>query len=783
MVQVNIGVMGPQGPPGPETRSKVVATSNQALTGLPVIDGYQTLAGDQVLLVAQSTPAQNGLWVVGAGAWARPADFANGLVILGRTAVVSGGATNAGSVWTLSTTGTVTIGTTAQVWINAPAVGLTGALASLTAADVTEAAARIAADSAEATTRAAADTAEASARAAADALRLTITAPTFTSGAALQAALDDAAALGQSEVRVGDMNIGSTVVTVPPSVDLVCVGLITTTGNGGLVFDSHIRRHHRIKIQRATTDWDEGTDTTSVGIQVRNCNWNTFELVTCRNFRYGIHLLGDGAGTVNNKFFLGDVVDNQVGIQPAILNAGWVNQNTFFAGQVRVSGSGLTGLTRAVSNVAVTSNVATVTTLTPHGLVLSSAATPNLPFQRSVTITGLTNAVLNGTWVVASVPSTTTITFAVVTGDIASTADSGTMSGVPVMGTRGVAACLGGNGFNTNTFVGTNFEGPSPERTVDLNAPYNTFVGCRWEGATGVWLSPNAGATVFLGGYQVRYLPIVDSTNNAWEMYGEGVFHPASGFGAPSLGSSRTVPNGAAPGLFRLDHLGAAGKEYRLVGSGSTITATGLQAGTLNAHVRVRLGAADECYLTHLAAARIGTDSSIEFQNHARWLKWFSGVGLFEGSGSPEGVQTAPVGSLYLRRDGAAGTSLYLKETGTGNTGWVPITTTPNVTTLDTVSYSGTTVNPALGDAGKVIEATNAAAISFVIPLNATVPYPVGTVLEVRQMGAGQVTVSGEGGVTVQASGNKLKTSAQYAACQAHQRAANTWVVSGDLIL
>lgn len=41
------------------------------------------------------------------------------------------------------------------------------------------------------------------------------------------------------------------------------------------------------------------------------------------------------------------------------------------------------------------------------------------------------------------------------------------------------------------------------------------------------------------------------------------------------------------------------------------------------------------------------------------------------GSGSPEGVLTAVVGSLYTRTDGGTGTTLYVKETGTGNTGWV----------------------------------------------------------------------------------------------------------------
>ena len=41
------------------------------------------------------------------------------------------------------------------------------------------------------------------------------------------------------------------------------------------------------------------------------------------------------------------------------------------------------------------------------------------------------------------------------------------------------------------------------------------------------------------------------------------------------------------------------------------------------------------------------------------------------GSGSPEGVVTARIGSLFMRKDGGAGTSFYVKESGTGNTGWV----------------------------------------------------------------------------------------------------------------
>jgi hypothetical protein len=42
-----------------------------------------------------------------------------------------------------------------------------------------------------------------------------------------------------------------------------------------------------------------------------------------------------------------------------------------------------------------------------------------------------------------------------------------------------------------------------------------------------------------------------------------------------------------------------------------------------------------------------------------------------KGAGTPEAAVTAPIGAVYHRTDGGAGTSFYVKESGTGNTGWV----------------------------------------------------------------------------------------------------------------
>ncbi|MEK4510580.1 hypothetical protein EJP82_26175 [Paenibacillus anaericanus] len=61
------------------------------------------------------------------------------------------------------------------------------------------------------------------------------------------------------------------------------------------------------------------------------------------------------------------------------------------------------------------------------------------------------------------------------------------------------------------------------------------------------------------------------------------------------------------------------------------------------------------------------------YGNFKRALRLTGGTllpALFMVEGSPEGVITAPVGSLAMRTDGAAQTALYVKESGTGATGW-----------------------------------------------------------------------------------------------------------------
>lgn len=56
------------------------------------------------------------------------------------------------------------------------------------------------------------------------------------------------------------------------------------------------------------------------------------------------------------------------------------------------------------------------------------------------------------------------------------------------------------------------------------------------------------------------------------------------------------------------------------------------------------------------------------------WLRWLTALVAnvpLSGTGSPEGVVVANVGTLYTRTDGGASTTLYVKESGTNENGWI----------------------------------------------------------------------------------------------------------------
>jgi hypothetical protein len=88
----------------------------------------------------------------------------------------------------------------------------------------------------------------------------------------------------------------------------------------------------------------------------------------------------------------------------------------------------------------------------------------------------------------------------------------------------------------------------------------------------------------------------------------------------------------------------------------------------------------------------------------------------------------------------------------------------------------------ALTERDSLIEVSSATGVTISIPVDATLNYPIGTSIDILQTGAGQVTIAAvtPGTTTVNATpGLKLRTT--WSSATLFKRAANTWVVFGDL--
>ncbi|TWC06441.1 MULTISPECIES: phage tail protein [unclassified Pseudomonas] len=93
---------------------RVATTGNIVLSGLQQIDGIAVVAGQRVLVTAQTTAKENGIYVVASGAWMRSVDSnTSAKVTPGLMVMVEEGIANGDSLWHLVTNGPIALGTTA----------------------------------------------------------------------------------------------------------------------------------------------------------------------------------------------------------------------------------------------------------------------------------------------------------------------------------------------------------------------------------------------------------------------------------------------------------------------------------------------------------------------------------------------------------------------------------------------------------------------------------------------------------------------------------------------
>lgn len=159
-------------------------------------------------------------------------------------------------------------------------------------------------------------------------------------------------------------------------------------------------------------------------------------------------------------------------------------------------------------------------------------------------------------------------------------------------------------------------------------------------------------------------------------------------------------------------------------------------------------------------------------------------------SGSTTVQATAVAGTTTLTLPAATDTLVgkATTDTLTNKTLTSPILNTPTINdakqNLTLNAQTGTTYTLVLTDNGRLVTLSNAAAITLTVPLNSSVAYATGAIINIQQIGAGQVTIQGAAGVTITSTGATAttpKTRAQYSAASIIKTDTDSWTVIGDI--
>jgi hypothetical protein len=139
-------------------------------------------------------------------------------------------------------------------------------------------------------------------------------------------------------------------------------------------------------------------------------------------------------------------------------------------------------------------------------------------------------------------------------------------------------------------------------------------------------------------------------------------------------------------------------------------------------------------------------------------------------------TSTSENGALVIQITGAGTHAERARFTGEGN-----LTLTGNAIYYQAEQAEvGTTYTLALTDANKMVTLANGSAITLTVPTNASIPFPIGTRIDIAQFGAGQVSVTSS--ATIRSEGGKLKLRGQYSAATLWKKATDEWLLAGDIV-
>jgi hypothetical protein len=111
---------------------RAATTANITRSAPQTIDGVSVIAGDRVLVKNQTAPAENGIFVVAAGAWTRATDADAADELLQSAVFVSEGTTQADTAWVMTTNAPITVNTTGLAFVQFGAADIYTAGAGMT---------------------------------------------------------------------------------------------------------------------------------------------------------------------------------------------------------------------------------------------------------------------------------------------------------------------------------------------------------------------------------------------------------------------------------------------------------------------------------------------------------------------------------------------------------------------------------------------------------------------------------------------------------------------------
>jgi hypothetical protein len=117
----------------------------------------------------------------------------------------------------------------------------------------------------------------------------------------------------------------------------------------------------------------------------------------------------------------------------------------------------------------------------------------------------------------------------------------------------------------------------------------------------------------------------------------------------------------------------------------------------------------------------------------------------------------------------------------TGSTGATGATGASGTNLAGFNAQTGTTYTLVVGDKNKIVTASNAAAITITVPPSV---FSANDIINVQQIGAGQVSFAQGSGVTITSTGatsTAPKLRAQYSAASVICTASNTFTIIGDI--